>query len=158
VVGTEGLQESGYFRAKLLQEELIRGSGIPFTIIHATQFFEFLRGIAAAGADGDVIRLPHARFQPMAAQDVAAALARAAVGAPANAMFEIAGRKAFRIDELVARVLAHDGDRRRVIADPEARYFGLRIDDSSLMPGPGVRLGATDFAWWLENVPPPPRA
>lgn len=156
VVGTERLQESGYFRAKLLQEELIRGSGIPYTIIHATQFFEFLRGIGAAGADGDRIRLSHARFQPMAAQDVATTLAQAALGAPANAMFEIAGPEAFRIDELVGRVLAHDGDRRPVIADAEARYFGLRVDDTSLMPGASARIAATTFDWWLENVPPPP--
>lgn len=156
VVGTERLQDSGYFRAKLAQENLVRESGIPFTLIHATQFFEFLRGIAQSGAEGDVIRLSSARFQPMAAQDVAEAVAGAALAAPVNGMVEIAGPEAFGIDELVGRVLAWDKDPRRVIADPDVPYFGVRIDDASLMPGPGARIGKTDFAWWLANVPPPP--
>jgi uncharacterized protein YbjT (DUF2867 family) len=156
VVGTDRLQDSGYFRAKLAQEKLIASSGVPYTLIHATQFFEFLRGIAGFSAAGDDVRLPPARFQPMAAQDVAAAVAEAALVAPANAMFEVAGPVAFRIDELVARVLAFDKDPRRVIADPSALYFGVAIDDTSLMPGKDARLGATNFDWWLANVPPPP--
>jgi uncharacterized protein YbjT (DUF2867 family) len=156
VVGTERLRDSGYFRAKLAQERLIAASGIPYTLLHATQFFEFLRGIAASAAEGGTIRLSDARFQPMAAQDVAAAVAEAALAQPANGTLEIAGPEAFRIDTLVARVLEHDEDPREVIADPEASYFGVRLDDSSLMPGPDARLGATSFDWWLANVPPPP--
>ena len=155
VVGTERLQDSGYFRAKLAQERLIAASGIPYTLLHATQFFEFLRGIAASAAEGGTIRLSDARFQPMAAQDVAAAVAEAALAQPANGTLEIAGPEAFRIDTLVARVLEHDEDPRKVFADPEASYFGVRLDDSSLMPGPDARLGATSFDWWLANVPPP---
>jgi uncharacterized protein YbjT (DUF2867 family) len=157
VVGTDRLQDSGYFRAKLAQEQLIASAGVPYTLIHATQFFEFLRGIAGFSVIGDEIRLPPAHFQPMAAQDVAAAVAEAALVLPTNAMFEVAGPVAFRIDELVARVLAFDKDPRRVIADPSAPYFGVAIEDTTLMPGPGARLGTTGFDWWLANVPPPAR-
>lgn len=157
VVGTERLQDSGYFRAKLAQERLIKASPIPWTLVHATQFFEFLRGIAGSATEGDIVRLPHARFQPMAAQDVAEAVAQAALAGPARDTIEIAGPEAFYMDELVARVLAWDKDPRRVIADPEAPYFGLRIDNGSLMPGAQARLGATGFDWWLANVPPPPK-
>ncbi|AQR75348.1 SDR family oxidoreductase [Sphingomonas sp. LM7] len=156
VVGTERLQESGYFRAKLAQEKLIRESGIPFSVVHATQFFEFLRGIAASAADGDSVRLSNARFQPMAAQDVAAAMVDAALAEPTHGTIEVAGPEAFHIDALVARVLAYDKDPRKVIADPEAPYFGIRLDDAALMPGPNARLGTTRFDWWLANVPPPP--
>jgi uncharacterized protein YbjT (DUF2867 family) len=157
VVGTDRLQDSGYFRAKLAQEQLIASAGIPYTLLHATQFFEFLRGIAGFSSEGGDVRLPPAHFQPMAAQDVAEAVARAALAAPTNAMVEVAGPEAFRIDELVARVLAFDNDPRRVIADPAAPYFGVAIDDATLMPGPAARLGATSFDWWIENVPPPPK-
>jgi len=156
VVGTDRLQDSGYFRAKLVQEQLIAASRIPFTLIRATQFFEFLRGIAQSATEGDVVRLPHATFQPMAARDVAAAIADAAIAPPVNRMIEIAGPGIFGIDDLVARVLEHDKDPRRVITDPAAPYFGLQVDDRSLMPGADARLGATDFEWWLANVPPPP--
>jgi len=156
VVGTERLSDSPYLRAKLAQEALIKASPIPYTLVHAAQFFEFLRGIAQSATMGDTVRLPHARFQPMAARDVAAAVAAAALAPPANGMIEIGGPDIFRMDELVARVLDHDRDPRKVIADPEARYFGARLDDTSLLPGVGARLGATSFDWWLENVPPPP--
>lgn len=156
VVGTERLQASGYFQAKLAQEALIKASPIPWTLIHACQFFEFLRGIAQSGTEGDIVRLPPVRFQPMAAQDVAAAVAEAALAAPVNGTIEVAGPDIFRIDELVGRVLAWDKDPRTVIADPDAPYFGVRVDDASLMPGPGASLGATGFDWWLANVPPPP--
>ncbi|QAY78948.1 SDR family oxidoreductase [Sphingosinicella sp. BN140058] len=155
VVGTDRLQDSGYFRAKLAQERQIAGAGIPYSLLHATQFFEFLRGIAGFSAQGDDVRLPPAHFQPMAAQDVAAAVARAALAQPTNAIVEVAGPEAFRIDELVARVLAFDGDPRRVVADPKAPYFGVAIDDATLMPGPRAGLGTTRFDWWLANVPPP---
>lgn len=157
VVGTERLQDSGYFRAKLAQEELIQASPIPYTLVHATQFFEFLRGIAQSGTEGDIVRLSHARFQPMAARDVAAAVSAAALVPPVNGTIEVAGPAIFRIDELVARVLEYDGDPRRVIADPDAPYFGVKLDDDSLMPGADARLGETGFDWWLANVPPPPR-
>jgi uncharacterized protein YbjT (DUF2867 family) len=157
VVGTERLQDSGYFRAKLVQEQLIKAAPIPYTLIHATQFFEFLRGIAQSGTEGDTVRLPHARFQPMAARDVAAAVAEAALGLPINDTVEVAGPDVFRMDEIVARVLDFDKDPRTVIADPQAPYFGLTLDDRSLMPGPDARLGATGFDWWLANVPPPPK-
>ena len=155
VVGTDRLQASGYFRAKLAQEKLIASSGVPYTLIHATQFFEFIRGIAGFSTAGGDVRLPPVHFQPMAAQDVAAAVAEAALAAPADAMIEVAGPVAYRIDELVARVLAFDKDARRVIADPAAPYFGVAVDDATLMPGPAARLGRTDFDWWLANVPPP---
>jgi uncharacterized protein YbjT (DUF2867 family) len=155
VVGTDRLQASGYFQAKLAQEQGIAASGIPFTLVHATQFFEFLRGIANSATEGDTVRLSPAHFQPMAAQDVAAAVARAALGEPVNGMIEVAGPRAWRIDELVARVLAFDKDPRRVVADPAAPYFGVTIDDASLMPGPNARLSTTGFDWWLANVPAP---
>ena len=155
VVGTERLQKSGYFRAKMAQEKEIKASGIPYTLLHATQFFEFIRGIAEAGTRDGSVYLPPALFQPMAAQDVAEFLAEAALGAPRNATVEIAGPEKFRMDEVTARVLAFDGDPRRVIVDPSAPYYGLEIDDQSLMPGADARLGDTRFDWWLVNVPPP---
>lgn len=157
VVGTERLLESGYFRAKLAQEQMIAASPIPWTLVRATQFFEFLRGIADNATQGDTVRLPPARFQPMAARDVSAAVAEAAVAPPTNAMHEVAGPDVFPLDELVARVLGHDGDPRRVIADPAASYFGIVPDDRSLMPGAGARLAPTGFDWWIANVPPPPK-
>ncbi|TGX55737.1 SDR family oxidoreductase [Sphingomonas gei] len=155
VVGTERLQDSGYFRAKLAQEDQIRRSPIPYTLIHATQFFEFLRGIAASATEGDTVRLPDALFQPMAARDVAAAVADAALAAPANGTIEVAGPEAFRMDAIVARVLEHDEDPRHIVFDPDALYFGVSLDDGALMPGPDARLGATSFDWWIANVPPP---
>ncbi len=158
VVGTDRLQESGYFRAKLAQERLIKSSLVPYTLIRATQFFEFLRGIAASAIEGATVRVPHARFQPMAAQDVAAAVAAAALAAPLNATREIAGPEPFRIDEAIALVLEYDNDLHRVIADPNALYFGARLDDDALMPGPEAQLATTDFDWWIANVPPPKRS
>jgi uncharacterized protein YbjT (DUF2867 family) len=155
VVGTERLQVSGYFRAKLAQERLIKSSPIPYTIVRATQFFEFLRAIAKSAEDGDAVRLSHALFQPMAAEDVAAAVAEAALAKPINGTIEIAGPDPVYIDELVGRVLAYDRSPRRLVVDPEARYFGIRLDDRSLVPGPNPRLGATRFDWWLAHVPPP---
>lgn len=156
VVGTERLQDSPYLRAKQFQENLIRASATPYTLIHATQFFEFIRGIAQSAADGDTVRLPHALFQPMAARDVAEAVARVALDAPANDTVEIGGPEKFYMDELAARVLAFDKDPRRVIADPDALYFGARLNDEALVPGPNAQLGNTDFNWWLANVPAPP--
>jgi uncharacterized protein YbjT (DUF2867 family) len=156
VVGTERLQDSGYFRAKLVQERLIKTAGIPYTIVRATQFFEFLRGIAQSSVRGDTVRLSHALFQPMAAEDVATAIARAALAQPANATVEIAGPDTFHIDEIVGKVLEYDKSPRKVVQDPEALYFGVRLSDQSLVPGAGPHLGATTFDWWLTHVPPPP--
>jgi uncharacterized protein YbjT (DUF2867 family) len=156
VVGTERLQDSGYFRAKLAQEESIKSSPVPYTLIRATQFFEFIRGIAQSATVGDEVRLSHTLFQPMAAQDVAAAVADAALAPPTNGTSEIAGPATFHIDEIVATTLAHDNDPRKVVVDPNAHYYGVKLNDQSLVPGPGARLGPTRFDWWLTHVPPPP--
>jgi uncharacterized protein YbjT (DUF2867 family) len=157
VVGTERLQESGYFRAKLAQEKLIKSSPIPYTILRATQFFEFLRGIAQSAIQGDTVRLSHSLFQPMAAEDVATAVAEAALAEPVNSTVEIAGPDAFHIDEVVGRVLEYDRNPRKVIVDPEALYFGVKLSDQSLVPGPNPRLGSTKFDWWLTHVLAPQR-
>ncbi len=156
VVGTDRMQASGYFRAKLAQERLIAESGIPYTIVHATQFFEFLRAIAGVSTVDGAVRLPPVGFQPMAADDVALAVAEAALADPANGIIEIGGPETFTLDEPVRRVLARDGDTREVVADPAAVYFGIAVEDSTLIPGDGVRLGTTSLEWWLDNVPPPP--
>lgn len=158
VVGTERLQSSGYFRAKLAQEAMIKSSPVPYTLVRATQFFEFIRAIAQSGTDGDTVRLPHSPFQPMAADDVAAAVAEAAMAAPVNGVIEIAGPAVVHMDEIVAATLRHDADRRTVVTDPDASYFGVRLNDALLLPGPGARLGATGFDWWLTHVPPPSAA
>jgi uncharacterized protein YbjT (DUF2867 family) len=159
VVGTERLQDSGYFRAKLAQETLIKSSPIPYTIVRATQFFEFLRGIAQLAVEGETVRLSHSLFQPMAAEDVATAVAEAALANPVNGTVEIAGPDAFYIDEIVGRVLEYDKSPRKVVADPEALYFGIKLSDQLLVPGPNPYLGSTKFDWWLTHVPPPgPRA
>jgi len=158
VVGTERLQDSGYFRAKLAQEQQIKASPIPYTLVRATQFFEFLRGIAQSATSGSGgVNLSHSPFQPMAAEDVAGAVAEAAVGEPVNGTIEVAGPERFYVDELVAEVLRFDHDPRKVISDPDAPYFGVRLDDRSLVPGPGPRLGTTTFDWWIAHVPPPPQ-
>jgi uncharacterized protein YbjT (DUF2867 family) len=155
VVGTERLQASGYFRAKLTQENYIKSSPIPYTLVRATQFFEFIRGIAQSATADDTVRLSHSLFQPMAAEDVATAVAEAALSAPVNGTVEIAGPDTFYMDEIVGKVLQHDKDRRQVVADPQARYFGIKLSDQSLVPGPNPRLGSTKFDWWLAHVPPP---
>jgi uncharacterized protein YbjT (DUF2867 family) len=158
VVGTDRLQDSGYFRAKLAQENQIKASGIPYTLLHATQFFEFIRAIAQSATSGDKVILPDTVFQPMAAKDVAGFLAEAALALPRNAMSDVAGPERFRLDELTARVLAFDQDARKVISDPNAPYYGLKINDDSLLPRPDARLGTTRFDWWLANVPAPAKA
>jgi uncharacterized protein YbjT (DUF2867 family) len=152
VVGTDRLTESGYFRAKLAQEELIEGSSIPYTIVHATQFFEFMNGIADAATDGNTVRLPSALIRPMAADDVASALARVAVGPPLNRIVEIAGPDQFRLDELIRGVLAARDDPREVIADPHARYFGIAPRERTLLPGDDAGLGTTHFDEWFRNA------
>jgi len=151
VVGTEQLSESGYFRAKIAQEKLIKGSPIPYSIVHATQFFEFLKGLADISFDGEKVRLPHVLFQPMAAEDVAAAVGRVAVGPPVNGTVEVAGPEQFRLDELVRRRLASLKDPRQVVADPNALYSGARLSERTLVPGDNARLGETSFETWLSS-------
>jgi uncharacterized protein YbjT (DUF2867 family) len=154
VVGTERLQDSAYFRERLIQENLIKGSRIAYTLIRATHFYEFIRDIAQFGTHGDTVRVPHSLFQPIAAEDVATALADAALEAPTNGTIEIAGPDVFYIDELVAKVLEYDKDPRNVLLDdPGALYYGVKVDDQSLMPGDNPRLGSTRFDWWLAHNP-----
>jgi uncharacterized protein YbjT (DUF2867 family) len=157
IVGTDRVPDSGYLRAKLAQEKLVKNSPVPYTIVRATQFFEFLRGIAQSAAKGDTVRLSHALFQPMAAEDVATAVTEATLAEPVNGTIEIAGPDAFHMDEIVGRVLAYDHDPRKVVADPDALYFGAKLSDQSLVPGPNPRIGSTKFDWWLTHVAPPPR-
>ena len=149
VVGTERLLTSGYFRAKMAQEKLIKDSGIPYTILHSTQFFEFVDGIVKSGAEGDVIRLSPALVQPIASDDVAQALAELAVGPALNATVEVAGPEACPLDKFARRYLAATQDRRQVIADVHARYFGAELNDRSLTPGANPRIGPTRFEDWL---------
>jgi uncharacterized protein YbjT (DUF2867 family) len=152
VVGTDGLPESGYFRAKLAQEEAIKAASVPYTIVRATQFFEFIGRIADSNTDGEMVRVPPVLVQPEAANDVAAALAVAAVGAPVNGTVELAGPEQFRFDELIRRVLAANGDPRQVTADGRARYFGAELDDDSLIPGDDARIAPTRFEDWLSQT------
>jgi uncharacterized protein YbjT (DUF2867 family) len=151
VVGTERLTESGYFRAKIAQEQLIRDSSVPYSIVHATQFFEFVKSIAAGATDGNTVRLAPVLIQPMAADDVAAAVGQVAVGRPVNGIVEVAGPERFRLDELVHIGLRADDDPREVIADPGARYFGARLSERTLVPGGEAKLGETRFEDWLRQ-------
>jgi uncharacterized protein YbjT (DUF2867 family) len=151
VVGTERLQDSGYFRAKLAQEKLVKAGPIPYTIVRATQFLEFMGAIAQSGTEGQTVRLPPAMFQPIASDDVATAMADAALGVPANGMLEIAGPERIGMATLVQRYLKAVGDSRTVVADAKAPYFGLQLDDRSLTPGDNPRLGAIDFETWLAK-------
>ena len=153
VVGNDRLPESGYLRAKAAQEKLIAGSSIPSSIVRATQFFEFVGRIAEAATDGDTVRLPPVLFQPIAADDVAAAVGRVAVGEPLDGIVEVAGPEQFRFDDLVRRVLAARHDPRTVVADPGARYFGAILSERSIVPGDGARLGETRFGDWLDQAP-----
>jgi uncharacterized protein YbjT (DUF2867 family) len=149
VVGTERLLESGYFRAKLAQENLIKASSMPYSIVRATQFFEFVKQIADYSTDGNTVRLPPALIQPMAADDVASALARIAMNAPVNGTVEIGGPEQFRLDELVRRDLAAFQDPREVVSDLRGRYYGIQLTERSLVPDKGARLGETRFEDWL---------
>lgn len=151
VVGTDRLLASGYFRAKQAQEDLIEASPVPYTIVQATQFFEFLGGIANAGAAGGAIRLSNALVQPIAAEDVAAALAEIVTEPPSGGRVEIAGPEAVPLDDLVRRFLAATGDAREVVTDAEAAYFGVRLDDRSLTPAAGARLAPTGFEAWVRQ-------
>jgi uncharacterized protein YbjT (DUF2867 family) len=151
VVGTERIPDSPYLRAKNAQETLIKGAGIPYTIVHATQFFEFVKRIADEATDGTTVRLPPVLIQPMAADDVATALGRIAVGAPLNGTVEVAGPQQFRFDELIRQGLASRDDSREVVVDPHARYFGAELGERSLIPSGDARLGEIRFQEWLNQ-------
>lgn len=155
VVGTERMLESGYFRAKMAQEKLIEKSGVPYSILRATQFFEFIGAIAQSGAEGDRVRLPAAALQPIASADVAAALANIAEQSPSNRMVEVAGPDRLPITAFVETYLRHSGDPREVIADAKATYFGAPIDDQSLTPGADPIIGTNHYETWLKSSAPP---
>jgi uncharacterized protein YbjT (DUF2867 family) len=154
VVGTERIPDSGYLRAKNAQETLIKGAGSPYSIVHATQFFEFIKRIADEATDGTTVRLPHVLIQPMAADDVAKAVGRIAVGAPLNGTVEVAGPQQFRFDELIRQGLAARNDPRAVVADPHARYFGAELGERSLIPADDARLGEIRLEEWLNERAP----
>jgi uncharacterized protein YbjT (DUF2867 family) len=151
VVGTERLSESGYFRAKIAQEKLIESSSIPYSIVHATQFFEFVDRIADAATDSTTVRLAPVLVQPMAADDVASAVAKVAVGPPANGIVEIAGPQQFRLDDLVRQSLRDRDDPRDVVTDPHARYFGVELDERTLVPAADAQRAETRFDQWLSQ-------
>jgi len=157
VVGTDRLTGSGagslsgYFRAKMAQENLIKASGIPFTIVHATQFFEFAKNIAQSGTDGSTVRLSSVLMQPIAAEEVSAAVADVALGQPVNGMIEVAGPDQIRQDELVRQYLSATGDPRQVVTDNKPLYYGIDVNDQSLVPGDGARLGKTHYKDWLKR-------
>ena len=161
VVGCDGLPDSGYFRAKVAQEKLIHESSIPYSIVRATQFFEFMKGIADAATEGNTVRLPSVGFQPIAADDVAKVVAKTAVGSPLNAIVEVAGPEQFRFDEIIRMGLSAGNDPREVIVDEHARYFGAELSERSLVPSDGALLAETRFEDWLSGsvsqVPPSPR-
>ena len=151
VVGTERISDSPYLRAKNAQETLIKAAGIPYSIVHATQFFEFIKRIADEATDGTTVRLPHVLIQPMAADDVAKAVARVAVAGPVNGTVEVAGPQRFRFDDLIRQGLAARNDRREVVVDRHARYFGAELGERSLIPGDDARLGDIRFQEWLNQ-------
>src|SRR5207247_2724559 len=151
VVGTDRLLAAGYFRAKMAQENLIKASSIPYTIVRATQFFEFVGGIAQSATEGQTVRLPAVLMQPIVSDDVAAVMADAALAEPLNGTVDLAGPEPIRQDDLVRRFLRATGDARTVITDPKALYYGIAVNDQSLMPGDNPRLGPTRFADWLSR-------
>jgi uncharacterized protein YbjT (DUF2867 family) len=154
VVGTDRLLASGYFRAKMAQENLIKTSLIPYTIVRATQFFEFVGSIAQSATDGQTVRLSPALMQPIVSDDVADALADIAVGKPLNGTVELAGPEPIRLDELVRRFLSANRDARKVTTDAQALYFGIKLNDQSLTPGANPRIGPTRFEGWLSRAVP----
>jgi len=151
VVGTERLLESGFFRAKIAQENLIKRSSIPYSIVRATQFFEFIKAIADFSTEGNTVRLPSSLIQPMAAEDVARAVCRVALGSPLNGTVEVGGPEKFHLDELARRALAARKDPREVVADPQGRYYGIKVSETTLIPGSDARLGETRFETWLSQ-------
>ena len=156
VVGTERIPDSPYLRAKSAQETLIKSGGIPYSIVHATQFFDFVKRIADEATDGSTVRLPPVLIQPMAADDVAQSVARVALGTPLNGTVEVAGPQEFRFDELIREGLRARNDPREVVADPRARYFGAELGERSLIPAGGARLGEIRFQEWLSRPVPRP--
>jgi uncharacterized protein YbjT (DUF2867 family) len=154
VVGTERLLASGYFRAKMAQETLIKASPVPYTIVRATQFFEFVNGIAQSATDGQTVRLSPALVQPIVSDDVAAALVQVVVGTPLNGAVELAGPERLRLDELVRQFLSAHRDARKVTTDVHALYFGIELNDQSLTPGNNPRIGPTRFEDWLSRSIP----
>ena len=155
VVGTERLVESGFFRAKLAQENLIKASSLPYTIVRATQFFEFVTKIADSSTEGNQVRLPSVLIQPMAADNVASALAKIATSSPVNRTVEIGGPENFRLDELARRALAAFHDPREVISDSHARYYGIQVSERTLVPDDDARLGEMRFEDWLTQATKP---
>jgi uncharacterized protein YbjT (DUF2867 family) len=151
VVGTERLPDSGYLRAKVAQEKLIKGSAIPYSIVHATQFFEFVKSIADGATVDGKVHLPHVMFQPIAAEEVSAAVAEVAAGTPLNGTIEIGGPEVFRFDDLMRHALAARNDPRAVMTDPHARYFGTELSERSLVPDDGAQLGTIRFDDWLSR-------
>jgi uncharacterized protein YbjT (DUF2867 family) len=154
VVGTDRLPDSGYFRAKLAQEKLIKESSIPYSIVHATQFFEFVNSIADAATEGNTVHMAPVLIQPMAAADVASAVGRVATGSPLNGTIEIGGPEQFRLDEFIRQGLNARNDPRAVVADPNGLYFGAKLAEGSLVPGAGAQLSTTTFKDWLERSIP----
>jgi uncharacterized protein YbjT (DUF2867 family) len=151
VVGSDRLPDSGYLRAKVAQEKLIKESSIPYSIVRATQFFEFFQRIADSATEGNTVRLPSVGFQPLAADDVADAVTKVAMGSPLNAIVEVAGPEQFRFDQFIRHGLTARNDPREVIADPHARYFGAELSERSLVPDDGAQLGETHFEEWLSQ-------
>lgn len=158
VVGCDRLPNSGYLRAKVAQENLIRESSIPYSIVRATQFFEFLTRIADSATEGNTVRLPSVGFQPMAADDVASVVAKVAMGSPLNGIVEVGGPEQFRFDEFISRGLSARKDPREVIADPHAPYFGTELSERSLVPDDSALIGETRFEEWLIGTPQPTAA
>lgn len=151
IVGCDTLPDSGYMRAKVAQEKLIKESPIPYSIVRATQFFEFLKRIADSATEGNTVRLPACDFQPMAADDVAGFVAKVAMESPLNGTVEIAGPERLRFDEFISRGLNANQDSRAIVVDPHARYFGTELSERSLVPGDGALLGETSFDNWLNE-------
>jgi uncharacterized protein YbjT (DUF2867 family) len=151
VVGTERLQGSGYFRAKQAQEDLIKASGNPYSIVHATQFFEFAKGLADGVTQGDTVHLPDAKIQPIVSDDVAEAVARTAVGDPVGGVVEVAGPEAFPLEEFIRMGLSAQDDLRKIVTDPQATYWGAELEENTLLPGPDAQIAGTRFADWLSR-------
>ena len=157
VVGCHRVPDSGYLRAKVAQEQLITESGLPYSLVEATQFFEFLGAIADAGTSDGIVHLPPVSFQPMAAEDVSTFVARTAAGTPLDGTLEVGGPERVRFDEFVTQVLAERGDKREVRADPKARYFGAELSEDDIVPGPGAALAETTYAEWVSANAAPAR-
>lgn len=151
VVGTERLQGSGYFRAKQVQEDLIKASGNPYSIVHATQFFEFAKGLADGVTEGDTVHLPDAKIQPIVSDDVAEAVVRTAVGDPVGGVVEVAGPEAFQLEEFIRMGLTAQDDPRKIVTDPQATYWGAELEENTLLPGPDAHIAGTRFADWLTR-------